>query len=173
MRSRASISGCIKAKRALERARGLGCNYAEDYLFPFRNNRAVWDPRRPASPSWLRKQITCLREVTGIGHINPHVFRHPAVTELLEQGAPEQTVIALAGWVGRKMIETYSHARIEANAEAVALLNKAPRRPPGKPASPAGRTQSAPDMTHPEIKAEIARQVELALHSPAGCSSNI
>jgi len=55
--------------------------------------------------SWLRKQVVDLREVTGIDHINPHIFRHLAVTELLEQGAPEQTVIALAGLVGRKMIE--------------------------------------------------------------------
>jgi hypothetical protein len=46
-------------------------------------------------------------------------FRHLAVTELLEQGAPEQKVIAIAGWVGRKMIATYSRARIASKSEAV------------------------------------------------------
>jgi integrase len=57
----------------------------------------------------FRKQIAYLREVMGIDHISPHVFRHLAVTELLEQGAPEQTVIALADWVGHKTIATYMH----------------------------------------------------------------
>ena len=52
------------------------------------------------------EQIADLREVRGIDHISPHVFRHLAVTELLEQGAREQTGIALAGWVGHKMIAT-------------------------------------------------------------------
>ena len=108
-------------KRALARAKQMGCLYAEDYLFPLRIDRATWDPKRPASPSWLHKQVLHLRELTGIDHINPHTFRHLAVTELLEQGAPEQTVIALAGWVGRRMVETYSHTRIESKADAVKL----------------------------------------------------
>jgi hypothetical protein len=34
--------------------------------------------------------------------LRPHAFRHLAVTELLESGAPEQTVIALAGGLGGK-----------------------------------------------------------------------
>jgi len=160
-------------KRALERARGLGCHYPEDYLFPYRTNRALWDPRRPASSGWLRKQITYLREVTGIDHINPHVFRHLAVTELLEKGAAEQTVIALAGWVGRKMIETYSHARIEAKADAVELLGKsghnAPERSIAKRAIQIAAVHPpVPDMTHPLLQAEIARQVELALQNRLG-----
>jgi hypothetical protein len=112
-----------------------------------------------------------LREVTGIDHISPHVFRHLAVTELLEQGASEQTVIALAGSVGHKMFATYSHARIEAKAEAVRLLgksgHKAPKFPRARSPIQAAATQPPPDMTHPAIRAEIARQVELALQSHA------
>ena len=56
--------------------------------------------------------------------MKPHAFRHLAVTELLEAGVPEQTVIALAGWVGRKMLDTYSHTRIEAKNDAVRVLDK-------------------------------------------------
>jgi integrase len=65
-----------------------------------------------------------LRKDSAVPHLRPHAFRHLAVTELLESGVPEQTVIALAGWVGRNMINTYSHARIEAKAQAVNVLDK-------------------------------------------------
>src|SRR6201999_1880016 len=43
-------------RRAVNRAKKLGCHYPEQFLFPFRVTRKLWDPRRPASPSWLRKQ---------------------------------------------------------------------------------------------------------------------
>jgi integrase len=160
-------------QRALERARKLGSHYPDDYLFPLRVDRATWNPKQPASKSWLRKQVDHLREVTGIDHITPHVFRHLAVTELLEQGAPEQTVVSIAGWVGRKMFETYSHPRLEAKAETLELLNrsghKAPERPTLKSAAQAiGLQPPVPDMTHPSIQAEITRRVELALQSRLG-----
>lgn len=111
-------------KMAVDRAARLGSHRAEHFLFPFRINRKYWDPNRQASKSWLRKQTVRLRRGSGVPHLRPHAFRHLAVTELLESGVPEQTVIALAGWVGRNMINTYSHARIEAKAEAVRVLDK-------------------------------------------------
>jgi hypothetical protein len=42
--------------RALERAKRLGSRYPEQYLFPFRVNRSLYDPGKPSSKSWLRKQ---------------------------------------------------------------------------------------------------------------------
>jgi integrase len=80
--------------------------------------------RNSPSKSWLRKQTARLRKDSAVPHLRPHAFRHLAVTELLESGVPEQTVIALAGWVGRNMINTYSHARIEAKAQAVNVLDR-------------------------------------------------
>jgi integrase len=47
-------------QKALARANKLGAHYPEHYLFPFRNNRAHWNPTRPASVSWLRKQSAIL-----------------------------------------------------------------------------------------------------------------
>ena len=111
-------------QRAMDRAHRLGSHRPEHYLFPLRVNRALWNPDKPASKSWLRKQTIKLREATGIQHIRPHAFRHLAVTELLESGAPEQTVIAISGWISRNMINTYSHARIEAKAAALAALDR-------------------------------------------------
>lgn len=116
-------------RRAVDRAARLGSHRAEHFLFPFRVNRKLYDPNRPASRSWLRKQVPKLRKASGVEHLKPHGFRHLCVTEMLENGTPEETVIAMAGWVSRKMIETYSHARIEAKYEAVkALDKKAPQR---------------------------------------------
>ena len=150
-------------KLALERASKMGSHYAEDYLFPLCIDRATWDPKRPASRSWLRKQVVLLREVTGVDHINPHTFRHLAVTELLERGAPEQTVIALAGWVGRRMVETYSHTRMEAKADAVEMLMGGEHKPEPTPPRAGGKSQPKVDLMDPAIQAEIARQVALAM----------
>lgn len=122
-------------QRAVARANKLGSHQPYHYLFPFRINRAHWDPLKPASKSWLRKQTAKLRDATGIAHLRPHAFRHLAVTEMLEQGANEHAVIAVAGWVSRKMLEYYSHHRIEAKFEAVQLLD---RKKPPQPA-PDGR----------------------------------
>jgi integrase len=169
-----NVDALRACKLALERAKGMGSHYPNDYLFPFRVNRRLWNPRKQASNGWLRKQIDILREVTGIDHINPHTFRHLAVTELLEQGAPEDTVIALAGWVGRRMVETYSHARIEAKADAVELLSGFGTRPPTRrepklPPPPvfqhpeAQPPQQTVDLMNSAIQAEIARQVDMAL----------
>lgn len=115
--------------RALDRARRCGSFQPHHFLFPYRVNRRLWDPNRPASRSWLRKQAKQLRERTGVPHLRPHAFRHLAVTELLESGVPEQAVISVAGWVSRKMIEHYSHTRIEYKAEAVAVLDRKPPQP--------------------------------------------
>jgi integrase len=123
-----NVEGLDAFLRAVDRAARLGAHHPYHYLFPFRVNRRTWDPLRPASRSWLRKQTVKMRSATGIPHVRPHAFRHLAVTELLESGVPEQTVVAIAGWVSRKMIETYSHARIEAKADAVRVLDK--KKPP-------------------------------------------
>jgi integrase len=127
-------------ERAVDRAHRLGSNQPYHYLFPFRVNRAFWNPNRPASRSWLRKQTKKLRDSTGIEHLRPHAFRHLAVTEMLENGANEHAVIAVAGWVSRKMLDYYSHHRIEAKLEAVQMLD---RKKPPQPA-PDGRGNLIP-----------------------------
>lgn len=125
-------------RRAVDRAARLGSHRPDHFLFPFRVNRKLYDPSRPASKAWLRKQYQKLRVRSQVPHIFPHTFRHQFVTEELEKGTPEQTVIALAGWVSRKMIETYSHTRIQAKYEAVKALEKTiPRHAPNHTDFPA------------------------------------
>jgi hypothetical protein len=62
-------------------------------------------------------------------------------------------VVALAGWVSRRMFDTYSHPRIEAKNAAVKLLERTDEE--------TGAVK--PDFKHPAIQPEIARQVALEL----------
>lgn len=52
----------------------------------------------------------------GLRGLRFHDLRHQCVTELLEGGAPEATVLSIAGHVSRRMMEHYSHVRMEENA---------------------------------------------------------
>lgn len=114
-------------RRALLRANLLGAHRFDQFIFPFRIGHGHYDPSRPASKSWLRHQTRVLRERTGIKHLNPHAWRHQLCTEMLEQGVPRDNVVAVMGWVSEKMVETYSHTRLEAKADSI---NAALRKPP-------------------------------------------
>ena len=48
-----------------------------------------------------------------------HDLRHTCITKLAEGQASEQTVMAIAGPVSRKMLEHYSHIRMEAKRAAL------------------------------------------------------
>jgi integrase len=163
-------------RRALERANRLGAHRDDDFLFPLRVNRCTWDPTKPASRSWLRKQYVRLRELTGIKHLRPHAWRHQLCTEMLEQGVPVENVRGVMGWVSDRMVETYSHTRLAAKQEALGVIEKVGSPDGGAPAAksalqgsrmPApnetGPASPAVDLLNPLIQAEIARQVALAL----------
>lgn len=113
-------------RRALERAYRLGSHRPDHFLFPFRVNRATYDPEKPASKSWLRFQTKTLRQRTGIQHLRPHAWRHQLCTEMLEQGQPRDTVVAVMGWVSEKMVDAYCHTRLAAKQDAI---NAARRKP--------------------------------------------
>jgi integrase len=115
--------------RCLQRAYQLGAWDAEHYLFPFREKKNKYDPARPASRWWLRGNWDKFRKLVGMPGLQPHDFRHLFVTRLLEM--PEtnpETVQALAGHVGRKMMEYYSHIRMDAKLQAVMAINPGARR---------------------------------------------
>lgn len=48
--------------------------------------------------------------------------RHHAVTELAEMGHSDQTIMSIAGHVGREMLDHYSHIRITAKRRALEAL---------------------------------------------------
>lgn len=63
---------------------------------------------------WAAKPIRGLRF---------HDLRHQAITELAEGGAPDATLMALAGHLSREMMEHYSHVRMAAKREALDRLS--------------------------------------------------
>lgn len=121
--------GQIQMERLLHRARSLGSTAPEHYLFPFRDMRSkLHDPTRPASESWLRHQWKrMVSEAVQRGAIpfpiKPHNLRHQIITKLLEDGQPEEVVRAIAGHVSRKMMEHYSHSRIQRKFQALDAIN--------------------------------------------------
>ena len=61
-------------------------------------------------------------QAAGLKGFRFHDLRHQCITELLEAGAPEAAVLSIAGYVSRKMMEHYSHPRMEAKRKAIEWL---------------------------------------------------
>jgi integrase len=120
--ARWAIEQCYK--RALQ----LGCWEPEHYLFPMRVLNK-FDPTRQASRSWLRHSWENLREATGFHNLKPHDLRHHCITRLLENDVNPETVIAIAGHVGRKMLEYYAHQRTRVKYEAVLKIENPKKIP--------------------------------------------
>jgi integrase len=55
-----------------------------------------------------------------------HDLRHQAITELAESKASDQTIMGIAGHVSRKMLQHYSHVRLEAKRNALDALSMKP-----------------------------------------------
>jgi integrase len=71
--------------------------------------------------SW-RSAWRSLTKVAGLQGLRFHDLKHQCVTELAENGTPELTILAIAGHVSRRMLEHYSHIRMEAKRKAVHSL---------------------------------------------------
>jgi integrase len=116
-------------EQCFKRALKLGCCEPEHYLFPFRVIRNEFDPTRPASRSWLRKSWQNLRKATGFVKLTPHDLRHHCITRMLENDVNPETVIAIAGHVGRKMMEYYAHQRTRVKYAAVMAIEPMRKAP--------------------------------------------
>ena len=77
-------------------------------------------PWRPVK-SW-RSAWESLTKAAGMPELGFHALRHQAITELAEAGVPDGVIKSIAGHVSQRMLEHYSHARVEAKASAVAVL---------------------------------------------------
>jgi integrase len=97
---------------------------AEDYVFPSceaagierkHPDRERIDPSRPIK-SWRSAWRAALKRA-GL-QLRFHDLRHTCITKLAESHASEQTLMAIAGHVSRRMIEHYSHIRMDAKRRA-------------------------------------------------------
>ena len=108
--------GRLGFRLLLERASTLGVSGPDSYVFPACEHSHI-DAARPQKTwrmSW--RKLTRAADLTGLRF---HDLRHQCITELLEAGAPEAAVLSIAGHVSRKMMEHYSHIRMEAKRKAI------------------------------------------------------
>jgi integrase len=80
-----------------------------------------FDPSKPVG-SW-KKAWGKLTAKAGLPGLRFHDLRHHSITELAESGASEQTIKAIAGHVSQRMLDRYSHIRLEAKRTALEALS--------------------------------------------------
>jgi integrase len=94
--------------------------------FKFNDTKVVgydvtkYDPTRHIN-SW-RTAWRSLTKKAGLPGFRFHDLRHCAITSLAESGAADSTIMAIAGHVSRRMLERYSHVRMEAKRIAMETL---------------------------------------------------
>jgi integrase len=105
---------------------------AEDYVFPACEAAGIErqhpdmervDPSKPIT-SW-RSAWRAARRRAKL-NIRFHDLRHTCITKLAESQTSEQTLMAIAGHVSRRMIEHYSHIRMEAKRAALDAIAAEP-----------------------------------------------
>jgi integrase len=131
-----AISALARLRR---RAEGFGTVEPSHYVFAafvpkftFSGKRVVdytvtgFDPKRHVK-SW-RTAWRTLTKKAGLPGFRFHDLRHCAITQLAEGGTSDSTIMVIAGHVSRRMLERYSHVRMEAKRtamEALAVSTKA------------------------------------------------
>jgi integrase len=108
-------------ERMLARADALGHTDPTHYLWPA-NQWHQFDPTQPAKKwdtAWR-----ALRDAAGLPGLRFHDLRHTVITELLEAGEPDHVVESISGHLSRRMLEHYSHIRIDAKKGALDRLDK-------------------------------------------------
>jgi integrase len=124
------LSALAKLRR---RAEGFGVVEPSHFVFAsfvpkftFSGKRVVdysvsgFDPTRHVK-SWRTAWRTLTRK-SGLPGFRFHDLRHCAITQLAENGTSDSTIMAIAGHVSRRMLERYSHVRMEAKRNAMEAL---------------------------------------------------
>ena len=96
--------------------------------------RVQWgrfDAKRP-----IRKWDTAwrsLRDAAGLPGLRFHDLRHTVITELAEIGVPDHVLESISGHLSRRMLEHYSHIRIDARRKALDALDESRERADASP----------------------------------------
>jgi integrase len=97
---------------------------ADHYVFPW-GSPAPKDPTRhvvEVKTAWTKAR----KEANVFCRL--HDLRHTYATKLAELGTPESTMLALMGWMSRRMLEHYSHILMEAKRKAVQGVTLRPKK---------------------------------------------
>lgn len=110
---------------ALQRADRVGSYEPEHYLFPLSPRRNVWNPAKPPSRSFIRKQWSALCKAAGMPGLQYRWLRDHCITKMLENPRiSQETVQHISGWSSLAVKEVYSDIRMDAKREAVEELAK-------------------------------------------------
>jgi integrase len=134
-----NASAIEAAARMFERADLLGHTEPEHYLWP----ACQWG-RFDATKPMLKWDTAwrALRDEAGLHGLRFHDLRHTVITELAEMGVADHVLESISGHLSRRMLEHYSHIRIDAKRQALDALHNLRRGTDatngnGKPASDA------------------------------------
>jgi integrase len=106
--------------RMFDRADMLGDTEPEHYLWP----ACQWGRFDPTQP--MLKWDTAwraLRDAAGLQGLRFHDLRHTVITELAEMGVADHVLESITGHLSRRMLEHYSHIRIDAKRQALDALD--------------------------------------------------
>jgi integrase len=74
-----------------------------------------------------RTSWRALRDGAGLHGLRFHDLRHTVITELAEMGVADHVLESISGHLSRRMLEHYSHIRIDAKRQALDALDAARR----------------------------------------------
>ena len=86
---------------------GQGGPYRVNYREPILSWRVAWENAKG------KAGVSC----------RFHDLRHTCISRLAESPASDQTIMSIAGHVSRRMLERYSHIRLEAKRQALEAIN--------------------------------------------------
>src|ERR1700680_2401278 len=104
----------------VKRSDGLEHSEPEHYLWCANQHHKI-APTKPA-----RKWDTAwraLRDAAGLPGLRFHDLRHTVITELAEMGVADRVLESITGHLSRRMLEHYSHIRIDAKRQALDALD--------------------------------------------------
>src|SRR5688572_24554642 len=122
--SSVNASAIDAVARMLERADLLGHAEPGHYLWP----ACQWGRYVPSKPmlQW-DTDWRALRDGAGLNGLRFHDLRHTVITELAEMGVADHVLESISGHLSRRMLEHYSHIRIDAKRQALDALDAARR----------------------------------------------
>jgi integrase len=102
----------------------FGDNIPQDwFVFPRAEGFMRPDPTKPMR-TW-RTAWRALTKSAGLSAFRFHDLRHHAITELAESRASDQTIMAIAGHLSARMLNHYSHVRLDIRRAALDTLSAA------------------------------------------------
>ena len=111
-----NVSALKALSRMTERADAVGHTEPEHYLWP----ACRWEKLDPSKP--IQQWDTAwraLRAKANLPGLRFHDLRHTVITELAEMGVPGAVLESISGHLSKRMLDHYSHIRLDAKRRAL------------------------------------------------------